>query len=215
MSDPTTERDSIRRAYDAIADDYAAACSDAPPETVLLDSLCDSLDAGARVLDAGCGNGVPISVDLSDEFEVVGLDFSREQLRCHLAAAPTARRVQGDMTALPFATDAFDVVCAFHSLIHVPTAQHGDVLAEFARVLRPGGRVLFSTGEGAWTGSNPDWLDSGVEMRWSFPGLPRTLELLDAAGFQQLDVRRIDDELAEEDDDDDGYFPFVLARLRA
>jgi hypothetical protein len=62
--------------------------------------------------------------------------------------------------------------------------------------------------------SNPDWLESGVEMHWSFRGLSETAKHLDAAGFEVVKVNRVDDRLAD-DDADDGYFPFVVAQLQS
>ncbi len=187
---------------------YRDARSENFREVDLLDDLGVRLRPGARILDAGCGSGTPGLRRADGGRGVVGLDFSREQLRLARDAAPGAALAQGDVTALPFGDGAFDAVCAFHSVIHVPTDEHPAVLREFARALRSGGWLLFSTGEGAWEGSNPDWLGGGVEMRWSFPGLDATLDALSEAGFAVETRRIVEDELG----DDGGAFTFVLAR---
>lgn len=203
----------VRRAYDGLAPDYREARSDIDEEAALVDALLDRAPSAPRVLDAGCGAGTPVLATLADEVggasaetteggpDAVGVDLSREQLRLANGRVPEVALAQADMTALPFADGRFDAVTAFHSLIHVPVAEHGAVLGEFARVLRPGGLLLFSTGADAWAGSNPDWLDSGVEMRWSFPGLAETRRLLAEAGFAELDAQVVADELADESDD--------------
>ena len=203
------QRNAVRRAYDEMAETYAAERADDPPETELLDDLGARLDRGARVLDAGCGQGTPIASRLAGRFDVTGLDFSRAQLALAARAVPDAAFVRGDMTALPFADGSFDAVCALYSIIHVPTDEHPGVFREFARVLRPGGSLLLSAGGEAWEGANPDWLDSGVEMRWSFPALETTLDQLADAGFEAEDHRIVRDDLGDEG----SAFPFVLARL--
>ena len=206
MSD---QRDAVRRAYDEMAETYADQRADDPPELDLLGDLTARLDDGARVLDAGCGQGTPVAARLAERFDVTGLDFSRAQLALAARAVPDAGFVRGDMTALPFADDSFDAVCAFYSIIHVPTEEHPTVIREFARVLRPGGSLLLSAGGEAWEGANPDWLESGVEMRWSFPALDATLGQLSDAGFGVEDDRIVRDDLGDEG----SAFPFVLARL--
>ena len=206
-----TERDAVRRAYDELAETYAAErASDADaPAAARLDRLAERLPADARVLDAGCGQGTPALAALTRGTRAVGLDFSGEQLRLAAGAAPDAALVRGDMTSLPFSPNAFDAVVALHSLIHVPLDEHPTALAEFARVLAPDGLLLLTEGETEWVGANPDWLESGVEMRWAIAGREATREGLDRAGFEILDewVRR--DELA----DDGSGKPFFLARL--
>ncbi|ELZ89255.1 class I SAM-dependent methyltransferase [Haloferax sulfurifontis] len=199
----TDQRRAVRDAYDSLADDYLDQRSDDAP--AVLDELADALDSGARVLDAGCGQGTPVTDALAADFDVVGVDFSREQLHLARQDVPAARFAQGDMTALPVRSDSFDAVCAFYSVIHVPIAEHERVFAEFARVLRPGGTLLSTVGGEAWSGANPDWLDSGVEMRWSFPDIEETYETLDAAGFAVEAEFVVDDELGSQ-------YPFVLAR---
>ena len=211
LSTAVTERDAVRRAYDEIAEAYASRRSSDPPAG--LDRLADELPGGSRVLDAGCGQGTPVLAALADESgptaSTVGLDFSGEQLRLAAGNAPGAALVRGDMTSLPFSANVFDAVTALHSLIHVPLGEHGAVLAELARVLSPGGLVLLTEGSEEWVGENPDWLGTGVEMRWEIAGLEATCEGLDREGFEVLDVWHRRDELA----DDGSGKPFLLARL--
>ena len=202
----TDQRRAVRDGYDDLAETYFDHRSD-DPEWVLSE-LTDLLELGDRVLDAGCGQGIPVTNTLTDDFDTVGLDFSRSQLRLARTNVPGANYLQGDMTALPFQTGSFDALTAFYSLIHIPVPEHEDVIAEFARVLTPGGYLLCTVGEDAWKGSNPDWLDSGVEMQWSFPSIETTFETLRQVGFEVVDEFVVDDELGSQ-------YPFVLARLDA
>ena len=188
----------IRRAYDDIVDEYLAERSDDLSATGLFDDLIERLSDDCQVLDAGCGAGVPVAERLAAEFEVVGVDFSIEQVRRARQNVPRANFVQGDMATLAFADETFDAVCAFFSLIHVPMDEHPRVAAEFSRVLRPGGVALLTVGgEEEWVGSNPDWLDTGVEMHWSFPDTETSIGHLTNAGFEILGQRAIDDSAFE------------------
>lgn len=204
-----TERDAVRRAYDRIAETYAAERSADAAAAARLDRLVADLPTDARILDAGCGQGAPVLATLAGETTAVGLDFSGEQLRLATENAPEASLVRGDMTSLPFRGESFDAVTALHSLIHVPLSEHRTVLEEFARVLVPGGLLLLTEGYEEWIGENPDWLGSGVEMRWEIAGLEATRDDLDRAGFEVLETWDSRDRLA----DDDTSKPFFLARL--
>jgi 2-polyprenyl-6-hydroxyphenyl methylase / 3-demethylubiquinone-9 3-methyltransferase len=101
--------------------------------------------AGAMVLEVGCGGGL-----LAEEFArlgwpVVGLDPSVpsiEVARAHAGNLPITYLV-GRGEHLPFADAAFDVVYCCDVLEHV--ADLPRVIAETARVLRPGGLYLFDT----------------------------------------------------------------------
>jgi len=224
----TDQRERVREAYDDLAETYVAERSDEPPEAALLAEVRSRLSGGSRVLDAGCGQGTPVASALTPTHDVVGLDFSAEQLGLAADVVPRAALVQGDMTEIGFDADSFDAVCAYHSIIHVPVPDHSTVIGEFARVLRPGGVLLLSSGGTDWEGSNPDWLDSGVEMAWSFPDPDETRGMLDDAGFELLDWWIVTDRLGHDDegevldpDGEDAYEdgrpvgkPFFLATLR-
>lgn len=204
----TDQRDAVRRGYDVVAEAYLDQRSPDADEIDLLGEFTERLPANARVLDAGCGAGDPVGTTLASDFEVVGLDISRRQLELARGNVPQAWLLQGDLTSLPLAAGAFDGLVAFHSIIHVPTDRHADVYEEFARVVRPGGHVLVTVGPGAWAGTNPDWLDAGGEMRWSFPDLEVSLGHLDDAGFKVLRRETVGDELGG------GRWVYVLARRR-
>lgn len=185
-------RRAVREGYDSLADAYAAqrdAGTDAPD---LLAAFLDDLSPGSHVLDLGCGAGDLVLDSLKDAMGV-GLDASHEQT--FHARAHAATVVQGDMTRLPFQADAFDGATAMYSIIHVPAAEHAAVYAELARVLRPGADAVVVTGVDAWTGDNPDWLDEGVEMRWSWPALTETKRALEDAGFTIVAEDDVDDSL--------------------
>jgi ubiquinone/menaquinone biosynthesis C-methylase UbiE len=211
-----SDRDAVRRAYDEMAETYAAERSEDGRGMEILADFLDSLSDEPCVLDAGCGQGTPVLRRLAaatdtDAANPVGLDFSAGQLRLASENVPDAPLVRGDMTALPFRDDAFDAVTAFHSLIHVPFGDHRTVLDEFARVLRPGGRVLLTEGCEEWSGENPDWLDSGVEMQWDIAGAAATKEQLTDAGFAVVGEWEVVDTL--NDEGEEVLKPFFAAQL--
>jgi SAM-dependent methyltransferase len=198
-----TDRETVRDAYDAIAETYDEQRDDEPPETVLLDAFLDRLPADPRVLDAGCGGGGPITCRLAARATVAGLDFSRSQLDLATGRLPETAFLQGDLTALPFRDGAFDGLVSAYAVIHVPWEEHATVFEEFHRVLRPSAPLLVSVGSDDWEGSTDDWLGGGAEMHWSQPGPDRTTALLREAGFTVEDAYAVPDTLAEDDDVED------------
>ncbi|MFB6078128.1 MAG: class I SAM-dependent methyltransferase [Halarchaeum sp.] len=198
----------VREGYDELARVHREArTAVSEPGIDQVDAVARDLPDGARVLDAGCGAGTPVLSRFDLSFDVVGLDLSREQLERAHERSPTAGLVQGDMTALPFRDAAFDGLVALHSIIHVPRDAHEAVYREFRRVLRDGAPALVTTGTDAYEGGTPNWLDSGVEMHWSFPAAEDTLASLRAAGFDVEEESRVPDE--------HGGGEFLFVRVRA
>jgi len=113
-------------------------------------SLADhfpKLDRPIDVLDLGIGPGISgVGIlDRRPDARVVGLDLAGRMLK---QAQRRVRRVgcrvplvQADATSLPFPDDSFDVVTGHSFLYLVPDRER--VVAEAARVLRPGGRAVF------------------------------------------------------------------------
>lgn len=173
----------VRRGYDEFAETYAALKSTDKRRVAILETFLQSLSNPTRVLDAGCGNGTPPLRRVTMDAQIMGLDFSYEQLHIARETEFTRLLVQADMTELPFQTGVFDAVTAFDSLIHIPLADHQTVLDEFARVLKPSGGVLLSEGPEEFERTTQNWLDSGGEMRWTMAGIEATKDRLREAGF--------------------------------
>jgi SAM-dependent methyltransferase len=137
--------------------------------------------AGKRVLEIGCGAAQCARWLAGQGAEVAAFDLSAEQLRLSReidrrtgARIPT---VAADVMAIPFADGSFDLACsAFGALPFVADA--GAALAEIARVLRPGGRLVFSV-------THP--------IRWALPddpseaGLRVTHSYFDRTPYVELD----------------------------
>ena len=108
--------------------------------------LLPHLKPGLRVLDFGCGPGT-ISVGLAkavEPGEVHGIDMEESQIGLARAAAQAGGHANatfhvGDVTALPFEDDSFDVAHCHAVLMHVPDTKAA--LAEVKRVLKPGGII--------------------------------------------------------------------------
>jgi ubiquinone/menaquinone biosynthesis C-methylase UbiE len=90
-------------------------------------------------LDLGCGTGLYIDALAASGRTVVGLDRSTDQLR--IARSRSRQIVQGDGAALPFAGGVFPTVTTLW--ISTDVDDYSAVLREVARVLTPGGVVLY------------------------------------------------------------------------
>jgi cyclopropane fatty-acyl-phospholipid synthase-like methyltransferase len=174
----------VETGYDRVAERYLASKDAEDPTTLAaLDELARELSPGATVLDLGCGAGVPATRRLAQRFAVTGVDLSTRQLELARQHVPAANFLKADMTDLSFAPEAFDAVVAFHSIIHLPRAEHPALLGKIRRWLKPGGVFLATWALGEWEGEENDWEGWGAPMRWSHHDGETSLELLRGAGF--------------------------------
>ncbi len=110
------------------------------PREIVLDALREV--APRRVLEVGCGPGelaARIGQELGAEVRAVDISPRMVELACGRGVDAQV----GDVQRLPFADGEFDAAVAAWMLYHVPDVERA--LAELARVLRPGGRLVAVT----------------------------------------------------------------------
>jgi SAM-dependent methyltransferase len=137
---PVVEHD-LTSGYDAWAEHYDGPNPAVEADAVTVHDLLAVLPAGIA-LDAACGTGRH-SRHLADRgFEVIGVDANATMLARARAKVPAGDFRLGDLGALPVDDAAVDVVVCSLALTHLP--ELGPALAEFARVVRPGGTIIVS-----------------------------------------------------------------------
>lgn len=113
----------------------------------LLDEWLDDEPRQRRVVDLGCGGGL-LALPLAERgAKVIGVDLAEQALREAGARARTGDRsfrgVRGSIDAAPIADGSADVVLLADVVEHVDDP--GAVVAEAARILRPGGHLFVNT----------------------------------------------------------------------
>ena len=197
--------------YDALGGAYlswASGFAD-PPRDRMLNEFSTRMAPGARVLDLGCGPGLPSTQALASRFDVTGVEISEAQLEAARRNVPAASFVHGDMTQVDFPPESFDGVTAFYAISHVPRDEHGPLFERIARWLVPGGLFLATLG----SGDNPDWTGEwlGQPMFFSSHDADANRRLLSAAHFDLL----IDEIIETPEPKGPVPFLWVLARRRA
>lgn len=151
---------------------------------------------GYRLLDVGCGTASLITLLARDTAaeRLVGLDFSAvmaARAAEKVADSEKLHIVNGDAERLPFADETFDLVTCCNSFHHYP--HQAGAVAEFRRVLRPGGRLILVDG---FRDNVIGWFvfDVGVTLAeghvhhasWS-----EIRGMIEAAGFSELRQRKL------------------------
>jgi ubiquinone/menaquinone biosynthesis C-methylase UbiE len=145
---------STERGYDLIAPkfDYTPFRTPDPVLDAMMVAIGPERSIGAA-LDVCCGTGAAMRhLRALCKERVVGLDFSQgmlDEARRRLADAPGEAAIElrrGDALALPFEAE-FDVVTCVGAFGHIVPADEDRFASGIARVLRPGGRFVFATGE--------------------------------------------------------------------
>ena len=104
--------------------------------------------AGRRVLDAACGEGYGTALLGAVAAGATGVDIDAAVVARARAAYGDRHQVSfatGSVTALPFAAGSFDVVVSFETIEHLDAREQPPMLAEFRRVLAPGGLLVLSS----------------------------------------------------------------------
>lgn len=149
----------------------------------ILDELLEPLVRArsfTRVLEAGCGTGANARhLAARHHWPLTALDLAPEGL-AHARALGLPRLLQADITALPFPNRAFDLLLSLDVLPHFAPGREARPLAEFARVLEPGGwLVLRAAALRILSSRHSQFVHE--RQRFTRPGLCRAVG---AAGFR-------------------------------
>ncbi|MFF0265854.1 class I SAM-dependent methyltransferase [Kribbella sp. NPDC004536] len=186
--------DDISTSYDNVAASYASMIVDAADWEVEAFDLLAKLVAGSGrpVLDVGCGPGRTTGSLAERDLPVIGIDLSPGMIEVARRDHPSLDFRVGSMTALDLPDGSASAVVSWWSIIHLPREVVPQALAEFHRVLAPGGFVLLgfhvgeqSTHKTSGYGGHP--MNIYVH-RWTGPALT---ELAVAAGLTPYQVSEI------------------------
>lgn len=208
LADPKRDyRPLVQRGYDRVAADFnSARAAESADE---LAPLLDVLHAGSRVLDLGCGTGVPIARTLARSHNVVGVDMSGGQLALACRQVPGADFVRGDMSRVAFQPGSFDAIVSFYAIFHLPLSEHAPLIARIGAWLKPGGYLMATFSPNREEGYTEDFF--GAEMYWSNLSLPEYHALLEKDGFEILRDRIVGHGYTDEDAKPEAH-PLVFAR---
>ena len=181
--DPETDyRELVRTAYNRCARDYAGQRRTTPePE---LNLITEHLAPGSKVLDVGCGAGIPVARHLAGMFSLTGIDISSNMIALAKKNVPTAKFIIADVMETEFPAGSFDAIVSFYAIFHIPRQAHQDLFRRFAQWLRPGGLLLFTV---ARYNDGPGYTEDdffGGTMYWSNFGPSTYKKFLTETGFQ-------------------------------
>lgn len=140
------DKDTVREGYNVIADEYLVTRAKKSSDIALLDEFMKPLEPNAKELDAGCGAGIPVAKILSEQFDIIGVDFSEKQIELAKKNVPDATFICQDLTQLDFPENHFGGICSYYAIIHIPREEHRRLLENLYRMLKPGGVALLCLG---------------------------------------------------------------------
>lgn len=181
---PADRKALVRGGYDALSVRYRADDAEAGQYGPWLTRLLDRLPERGRVLDLGCGCGVPVARELSAAgHEVTGVDISDVQIARARRLVPVATFLRADAAEAMFPAGSFDAVVCTFVLIHLPLEEQPALIARMASWLRAGGWLLATVGHGSWTGVQDGWLGGDAPMWWSHADAATYRSWIEEAGL--------------------------------
>jgi ubiquinone/menaquinone biosynthesis C-methylase UbiE len=180
----------VRQCYDLAAQEYAKSflneLDGKPFDRNILDRFSQMLPEGGLIYDFGCGSGQTTKY-LNDKHKqkVVGLDFSEKSMELARTNFSEIEFRVDDMLASKMNPQSADGILAFYAIVHFTYKQVEQALAEWYRLLKPGGYSLFSFHVGKEIVPIEKFLNvDGANATWRFLETDRVLKIAEKVGFQ-------------------------------
>ncbi|HEX6818566.1 MAG TPA: methyltransferase domain-containing protein [Ktedonobacterales bacterium] len=178
---------STTASYDRVAGEYAAQffgeLAHKPLDRALLDAFAEEVRGIGPVADIGCGPGQVANYLADRGVDARGIDLSPEMVARAQQLSPAIPFSVGSMLALDLPDTSLGGITAFYSIIHIPPAHVPQALAEFHRVLRPGGLLLLAFHVGDEVIHREEWWDQPVALDFQFYQPDMLAHELESAGF--------------------------------
>jgi SAM-dependent methyltransferase len=183
----TGTHDSVRRSYDAVAEDYVAGFRDEldhkPLDRALLSALIEQCEMAAPIADLGCGPGHVTAWLEGKGVRAVGIDLSADMVAVGRREYPGVEFRKGDLLDLPAMDGEFGAAVALYSIIHLGPGELRRALEEIHRVLRPEGLVLVAFHIGTEVRHLDEWLGHDVDVDFRFFEPADVMTAMEDAGF--------------------------------
>lgn len=178
-----------RDSYDAIAQTYtdwvSAELTAKPHDRAVLGAFAELVLATGHpeTIDLGCGPGRITAFLTGLGLDATGLDLSPEMIAQATRLYSDLGFTTGSMTCLPYPENSFSGALAWYSLIHIPDETLDRVIAEAARVLRPGGLFQLAFQLGDTVDHVSDLAGHEVDLDFHRRSIDDVLTVLTAHGF--------------------------------
>lgn len=206
----------VENAYDHIAEWYLRwAQEQRSPRERYANKVLENAPESPRVLELGCGSGLPITRLLLDRgAQVVANDISARQISMAKNRCPQATFIPGDMSALSFDPTSFDGVVSFYTIFHLPRTEQKGLLSNIYSWLRPGGVCVFNLSTVDEEEIHGEFFGHG--MFWSSYSVDESLAMVRDTGLEVVETEVPEPEQLEEDDPDYGVkFLWIVAKKEA
>jgi ubiquinone/menaquinone biosynthesis C-methylase UbiE len=171
----------VKQGYDQCAQNYLDQ-RDLFKNQKYLEDLIIKLEKGSKILDIGCGAGVPIDKFLiKNGFDVTGIDISPKQIKLAQKNNPKGKFLVKDMSAIDFPKNSFNAIISFYAIFHINREEHQKLFNKLFSILKPNGYLLVTMGYEEWEGTE-DF--HKVKMFWSHYGVEKNLEIIKNSGFK-------------------------------
>ncbi|MER7950735.1 methyltransferase domain-containing protein [Streptomyces sp. NPDC096079] len=172
--DRPSDLDVVRESYDRVADTYAEMVRTTgmgdirrhPWLKASIDAFADSVGGCGPVLDVGCGPGTVTAYLAERGLDVSGVDLSPRMIENARRLHPECRFAVASATELDLAEESLGGVLGWWSLFNLPREVLPQVLAMFARALKPGGHLIAATHVGEEDIRRTEAY-GGVPVRWT------------------------------------------------
>lgn len=184
----------VQQAYEKIANWMNENRSKTLFEKPWLDKVINRLKPQTKILDLGCGTGIPIGKYFKDNnFDVTGVDSSSEMLKLARKYDPNGRFIRSDMREISL-NEKFDAIIAWHSFFHLSQNEQRKMFIIFAKHLNDNGILVFTSGEE----DGEVWGDNGGQMLYHASlSQGEYKSLLKRHGFYLLEYKIMDPECGD------------------
>jgi 2-polyprenyl-3-methyl-5-hydroxy-6-metoxy-1,4-benzoquinol methylase len=168
--------------YEAIAQDFIAYRKKSAIGAEAVRSWAHTLVPKARILDLGCGNGIPITEALvKDGYTLFGIDASPTLIASYREHFPDLTAACEPVETSDYFDRSFDGVVAWGLMFLLSESVQSELIRRVSTILNPGGQFLFTSPEQVCT-----WTDvmTGVESRSL--GAEKYKRILSSAGLSLI-----------------------------
>ena len=171
-----------------------------------LDAFLQELPKNAKVLDLGCGIGIPFDKYLVDRgIKVKGIDISKKHVEMARKNVSETEFIEGDFSEINFDEKSYDGILALYSIFHIHRDQHKNLLEKVYKTLKDSGVTMITFGtSGSEYGEEDNFC--GSKMAWS-TFEPETYKQF----FQEIGFKVIEEKY-EGNPGDEEYHYWALVR---